>query len=101
MTNKIKLGDVATLEIKEDRLDIKTSKSTLEIYKDGNIKVENVKVENGTDKEDIDELKTKIRRIEKHLNDLPFYIDNILAEYIPNQGQVKTVKESFKNQCEE
>ena len=47
MTNKIKLGDVATLEIKKDRLDIKTSKSTLEIYKDGNIKVEN-----GTDKND-------------------------------------------------
>lgn len=47
MTNKIKLGDVATLEIKEDRLDIKTSKSTLEIGIDGN-----VKVENETDKED-------------------------------------------------
>lgn len=96
MTNKIKLGDYATLEIKEDRLDIKTSKSTLEIDKDGN-----VKVENGTDKEDIEELKTKIRRIEKHLNDLPFYIDNILAEYIPDQGQVKTVKGLLKNQYED
>lgn len=29
MTNKIQLGDLATLEIKEDGLDIKTSKSTL------------------------------------------------------------------------
>lgn len=95
MTNKLQLGDIATLEIKEDRVVIETSKSTLEIDKDGN-----VKVEDGTDKEDIEELKTKIRRIEKHLNDLPFYIDDILAEYISNQGQVKTVKESFKNQSE-
>ncbi len=47
MKHKLKLGDYATLEIKEDRLVIKTSKSTLEIYKDGNIKVEN-----GIDKED-------------------------------------------------
>lgn len=44
MTNKIKLGDYATLEIKEDRVVIKTSKSTLEIYKDGNIKVEKEEV---------------------------------------------------------
>lgn len=41
MKHKLKLGDYATLEIKEDRVVIKTSKSTLEIYKDGNIKVEN------------------------------------------------------------
>lgn len=47
MTNKIQLGDYATLEIKEDGVVIETSKSTLEIDKDGNIKVEN-----GTDKED-------------------------------------------------
>lgn len=47
MTNKIQLGDVATLEIKEDGVVIETSKSTLEIDKDGN-----VKVENRTDKEE-------------------------------------------------